>query len=291
MDETKAEVAETPYKRPTMQEFVEWVMEEPPAVGNLAELLDLAAVGIVKHAWRNSPLEDVHADPSSPLTDGEMMRTNAATTRLVRESLQDFFHAIFDVDVPPAGTSGTSSESSLGDGELHLDECDFLDEFSDADLLADSMLGPLYTAMTRRVLPGGYTVREAASELFEELDDHIAANLDYLADVTEQHGLRAALYLKAKAAHYERWWLGQDWLELVDALDVVLADPKHDHWQVRGYPDPDGRPGRCGNLEQLKAVLRQGPDRLTAAEAEWCVEDVGIGFVLHRVRSDAADRR
>lgn len=184
MDETEAEAAETAHE-PTMQEFVDWVMEEPPAVRNLAELLDLAAVGIVKHAWRNSPLEDVHADPSSPLTDGEMMRTNAATTRLVREFLRDFFRDIFDLDVPPAGTAGTSGDPSFGDGELQLDECDFLDEFSDADLLAGSMLGPLYTAMTRRVLPGGYTVREAAGELFEELDDHMAANLDYLAEVTE----------------------------------------------------------------------------------------------------------
>jgi hypothetical protein len=100
------------------------------------------------------------------------------------------------------------------------------------------MLRPLLIAMIRRVLPCGYTAREAAGELYEELDDHVAANLDRLADVTERYGLRAALYLKAKAVYYEGLWLGRDWLELVEALAGVLADPRHDHWQVGGYPGP-----------------------------------------------------
>jgi hypothetical protein len=91
MEETASAGGQEGFKRPTMEELVEWALEEPPSVGNLAELLDSAAVGIVKHSWRNSPWEDVHADPASPLTDGEMMRSNAATTRLVRESLRDFF--------------------------------------------------------------------------------------------------------------------------------------------------------------------------------------------------------
>jgi len=281
------EAEQSGFKRPTMGELVEWVLEEPPTAGSLAELLDLAAIGIVKHAWRNSPWEDVHADPSSPMTDGEMMRTNAATTRLVRESLRDFVWYTFELDVPPASAAAPSLESAGSDGALPLDECDFLGEFDDADLLAESMLTPLYTALVRRVLPCGYTVQEVAGEAYSELDDHITANLDHVADVTEQFNLRAALYLKAKAAVFERWWLGPDWPELVDALAVVLADPGHPHWEVGGYPDPAGRPDRCGDTAQLTAVLKEGPDRLTAAEATWCVKDAAIGFVLHRVRSDA----
>ncbi|MEU4526045.1 hypothetical protein AB0F52_45910 [Amycolatopsis sp. NPDC024027] len=130
----------------------------------------------------------------------------------------------------------------LSDGALLLSGWDFLGEFAAADLPADSMLSPLFTAMMRRVLTRGYTVREATGELYEELNDHVAANLDHLAEVTEQYGLRAALYLKAKAAHYEGWWLGRDWPQLAEALAVVLADPEHDHWQVGGYPvRPAGR--------------------------------------------------
>jgi hypothetical protein len=47
-------------------------------------VLDLAAVGIVNSAWRNSPVEDWHAG-NGPLTDGAMLRVNAHTTWRVRE--------------------------------------------------------------------------------------------------------------------------------------------------------------------------------------------------------------
>jgi hypothetical protein len=42
---------------------------------HIGEVLDLAAVGIVNSAWRNSPVEDWHAS-GGPLTDGAMSRTN-----------------------------------------------------------------------------------------------------------------------------------------------------------------------------------------------------------------------
>jgi len=167
----------------------------------------------------------------------------------------------------------------------------FLDDFDDGDLLADSMLSRLFVALISRMLPCGYTVREVAAELYPELEDHVAANLDHFADVTDRHSLRTAPYLKAKAAEFERWWLGPEWSEVVDALATVMAEPEHHHWDIRGYPEPAGRPGRCCDIEQLAAVLKQGPDRLTAAEAKWFVEDAGIGFALHHVRSDAAMKR
>jgi hypothetical protein len=289
--EATASVGQERFNRPTMEELVEWALEEPPPVGNLAELLDSAAVGIVKHSWRNSPWEDAHADPASPLTDGEMMRSNAATTRLVREFLRDFFRDSFEVDVPSAGTVRISDSGTLAAGMLPLDECDFLDDFDDGDSLADSMLSPLFVALTSRVLPCGYTVREVAAELYPELEDHVAANLNHFAEITDRHSLRAALYLKAKAAEFERWWLGPDWSDVVDALAAVIAEPEHHHWDIRGYPELVGRPGRCRDIEQLAVVLIQGPDRLSAAEAEWCVEDAGIDFALHHVRSEVARKR
>jgi hypothetical protein len=48
-----------------------------------AEVLDLAAVAITRWAWRDSPVEDWHADPDSRIGDPELMRANAATTRLM----------------------------------------------------------------------------------------------------------------------------------------------------------------------------------------------------------------
>ena len=50
-----------------------------------AVVLDLAAVGIVNNAWRNSPVEDWHAQ--GRLDDGDMLRINAHSTwRSVRSS-------------------------------------------------------------------------------------------------------------------------------------------------------------------------------------------------------------
>ena len=51
---------------------------------HLGQVLDLAPVGIVNSAWRNSPVEGWHAS-AGPLTDGAMLRTNVHTTWRVRE--------------------------------------------------------------------------------------------------------------------------------------------------------------------------------------------------------------
>ena len=76
-----------------------------------------------------------------------------------------------------------------------------LDEFDQVDLLVEELLDPLHVAVTRRVLPCGYTVAEATGEFYDDLVEHIAHDLDTFAYqyVTEHYGLRAALYLKATA--------------------------------------------------------------------------------------------
>ncbi|WP_322751926.1 MULTISPECIES: hypothetical protein [unclassified Frankia] len=45
-------------------------------------VLDLAALGFVNSAWRNSPLEDWHSE--GRLDDGDMLRINAHTSWPVR---------------------------------------------------------------------------------------------------------------------------------------------------------------------------------------------------------------
>jgi hypothetical protein len=55
-------------------------------------VLKLAAIGITTGTWRNSPLEDWHAE--GRIHDGGMLRTNVATTKLVRDVLTDQFGAI-----------------------------------------------------------------------------------------------------------------------------------------------------------------------------------------------------
>jgi hypothetical protein len=55
-------------------------------------VVNVAAIGITNATWRNSPLEDWHA--AGRIHDGGMLRTNVATTKLVRDVLTDQLGAI-----------------------------------------------------------------------------------------------------------------------------------------------------------------------------------------------------
>ena len=57
------------------------------APADVDALLWAAAVGVAHELWRDSPLEDWHAGPDSVISDGQMMRANAATVRLIRHHL------------------------------------------------------------------------------------------------------------------------------------------------------------------------------------------------------------
>jgi hypothetical protein len=136
----------------------------------VSQLVDLVVVGTVQHAWRNSPVEDTHASAWCPLTDGEMMRTNAATTRLVRELVAELFLGGVRDEVPTmaVGASVGSDDDPDGgaDGVVVVDDCSVLD---DVDLLVEGLLDPLQLAVTRRVLLCGYTVTEATGEFYDDL--------------------------------------------------------------------------------------------------------------------------
>jgi len=60
------------------------------------QLLDLAAVGIAVVAWRNSPLEDCH----QRISHGQMMRSNAASTRFVTDRLEELVESRIDRGSP-----------------------------------------------------------------------------------------------------------------------------------------------------------------------------------------------
>ncbi|MFD0348902.1 hypothetical protein ACFQ0M_28315 [Kitasatospora aburaviensis] len=53
---------------------------------DLAALLDVLAIGITNGSWRNSCLENWHAE--GRLSDGDMMRVNSHTTHGVRQRLR-----------------------------------------------------------------------------------------------------------------------------------------------------------------------------------------------------------
>jgi hypothetical protein len=104
---------------PTLEDVVGFVLDQPAPARSLSGLVNLASVGTVLHAWRYSPLEDAHASAWCPLTDGEMMRTNGATTCLVRELFVAFFAGVLGVAVPPLSVKVTAAANGAADdGDL-----------------------------------------------------------------------------------------------------------------------------------------------------------------------------
>jgi hypothetical protein len=77
-----------------------------------AEVLDLAAVAITRLTWRDSQVEDRHADPDSRISDPELMRANAATTRLTHSLLG--LQSLNRLINPATRTSGLATPRPTG---------------------------------------------------------------------------------------------------------------------------------------------------------------------------------
>src|SRR6266545_1211507 len=122
-----------------------------------AVVLDLAAIGITNSTWRNSPLEDWHGE--GRIHDGGMLRTNVATTKLVREVLDDHLGEVFD-----DGSAALIATEDLADLDSDFSDELFMTIFerlSDPD----------------RVLPDGRTLRLLAGADLDELVDHMDTTL------------------------------------------------------------------------------------------------------------------
>lgn len=69
-------------EHPTMETLEAFCREHLCLAPDDGTIPDLAAIGVMNGAWRNSPLEDWHAE--GRIGDADMFRTNVATTKLVR---------------------------------------------------------------------------------------------------------------------------------------------------------------------------------------------------------------
>jgi hypothetical protein len=231
-------------------------------------ILDLAAIGITNGTWRNSPVEDWHGE--GRIHDGGMLRTNVATTKLVRSVLDDHLDGAF------AGTG----EVLVATEDLAELDTGFSDELF-ADLLE-------WLADPDRVLPDGRTLGELAGKQLDELADHMDRALGGIAASAERHGLdfalqRAAVHGGLACAH---WWGTPWWPDIVAGFLVRLDDPQHDHWGEGGkwYADLPVQPAEVADRRRLQALLLKAPEALSEEAAEFCV-DAGIRFVTEPVRA------
>jgi hypothetical protein len=232
-----------------------------------AIILNLATIGITNGAWRNSPVEDWHAD--GRIHDGGMLRSNVATTKLVREVLNDHLGEVHDEGEVLFATEDLADVDSDLSDELFLD---IFERLSDPD----------------RGLPDGRTLRHLAGGDLQGLVDHMDRTLGGIAASAERHGLdfalqRAAVHGGLACRH---WWGTPWWPDIVAEFLARLDNPKHQHWGKDGdwYARLPAQPPEVADRRVLRALLLDAPEELSEDGAEFCVE-AGIGFVHEPIRA------
>jgi hypothetical protein len=254
------------HARPSQRELIRYGAQECASrFGHLDEdaLLWLAATRITLALWRNTSVENWHAG-SSPLHDGTMMRINAATTRLVR-SMLSFDH----VDWVAVGLAIVNPSRVLPTGQSVLElglACHNPDDLAHED--------------------------DPREDLAEMAQDAIGWGRAYRFHERE-FGLRTLI--ESFCAFDNGWFGAPGWGRIVDRFVAAVDDREHAHWREhRDRPWFDewftNRPADIAdNAEQLRRLLLAGPDLLSEAAAEWCVEGA-IGYVCRDDHANGCPR-
>lgn len=227
---------------------------------DLAALLDVVAIGLANGSWRNSCVEDWHAE--GRLSDGDMMRINSHTTHGVRQRLR-----------------GWAKEFGIGTGTR--DELAKL-TVDDADSLGYRLFR--WMANPSRKLPTGVTLADLArtdedlSEYIEHADRSLRGFVGQMEDKDVRFGL---LYTACHGAlACQHWWGHPTWPARVDRFMAMLDNPEDDRWgpdakhRERLLPEPPGLQDR----NAVRATLLNAPWELDGATAEW-ITNAGIGHL------------
>jgi hypothetical protein len=214
-------------------------------------LVDLAAVAVTRLAWRDSPVEDWHAVPLRRISDGEMMRTNAATTRLPRDLLRNRLPS------PLSSRANTCCDPAALFAAVHDTLVDPSRQLPDGRMLAALPPEPAQLAL---------------------LDDHVRTLCDVWTSHAVHLGLRTMLtLLSCYAARFcRRWWLTPSWPHIVAEYIRRIGNPACCRDQPAGLWR---RPTDGTDNEQLRRLLLAGPDML-GAEAAADALRTGLGALL-----------
>ncbi|MBN1172036.1 MAG: hypothetical protein JXA67_07665 [Micromonosporaceae bacterium] len=227
----------------------------------LGQMLDLAAVGFVNSAWRNSPVEGWHAG-NRPLGDGDMLRINAHTTWRVRQIIRRWRTEM--------GWDAQSASAVLNDPNAAVT----------TEWLASRVFRWLVNP--RRRLPTGVALADLACDDLDAFTDHVNATLGGFVLTARHHGARFAIC--RAAAHgglaCPHWWGTPTWPALVRTFADVLDRPDHPHW------GPDGswrtrlppEPPLVEDRARLRRILTNRPWDLDSESAGWIV-NAGIRFL------------
>lgn len=231
---------------------------------DLSSLLDLLAIGLTNGSWRNSCVENWHAE--GRLSDGDMLRINSHTTLGIRQRLRGW-----------CTEYGIASGSSEAFASVTAE---------DVDVLAHRLFK--WLTNSDRKLPTGMTLGELArtDEDLAEYEEHADGKLGAFTGQMESKGVRHGILYTAGhgALACDRWWGHPTWPARVDRFISVLDTPADPHWGTDGErlkrlgPEPAALQDRAA----LRGTLLRTPWELEAQTAEW-IADSGIGYLTPTV--------
>ena len=210
---------------------------DPRKVG---PVVDLAAIGLVNGAWRNTCVESWHAE--GRLEDGDMLRASSHATWRVRQFMHRWMReAGLDPGAPTSAFDGITGE----------------DVWRLALRLYQWLASPV------RKLPTGVTLARLAGDGLAAYKDDADACLSTFAVLAEERGARSGF--TRVAAHgglaCSHWWGHPHWPVQVDQFMKALGNPADDHWgpvgehRTRLPAEPDDVADRA----RLRRLRCRGP--------------------------------
>ena len=244
-------------------ELLQQVLRDQVGVdpGQLRPILELAALALVNSAWRNTAVENWHAE--GRLHDGEMLRINSHASWRVRQILWRW------------RTQVGLAPDALAE---RLDEIDFEDFRWLGGRIYQWVVNP------HRRLPTGAILRDVAQGNLADLENDADQVLSAFVYQSEDRGVGFAF--RRAAAHgglaCRHWWGHPAWPRLVGRFLCALDDPSDSHWgadgQFRAQLRPE--PAAVQDRATLRRTLLRQPWALDADAAQWIVS-AGIGYLRH----------
>jgi hypothetical protein len=236
---------------------------------SLRPILRLAALGLVNSAWRNTHVENWHAE--GRLHDGDMLRISSHTSWRLDQLLWRW----------------RTRMGIAADAPAHsLDEITF-DDFR-------WLGGRIYQWITNpgRRLPTGAVLRDVARENLPQLQNDADQALTAFVYQAEDRGVGFAF--RRAAAHgglaCRHWWGHPAWPELVDRFIQALDDPGDPHWGDNSefHVRLPAEPATVHDRTSLRRALLQQPWTLGSGPAQWIVT-AGIGHLRQHNVWQSAD--
>lgn len=225
----------------------------------LGPVTDLVALALVNSGWRNTCIENWHAE--GRMHDGDMMRINSHATWCVRQRLRGW---MLENDLA-ADASVSALDHIPGEAVMDL-----------------SIRIYRWFVNRRRKLPTGVTLGDLAGGGLSEYVQDAELAMGAFAWQAENRGARFG-FMRA-AAHgalaCRHWWGHPHWPDLVERFLSALDDPGDEHWgdngefRIRLPPEP----AAVADRRLLRKALLSGPWTLSSDTTEWLVS-AGIGHL------------